>query len=50
MYLITKDANDPSEKKVGKARFCPILQKGEEDVFEKTYFRAPLILLDRKTR
>lgn len=30
-------------------RFCPIFQKGKDDIISKNYARAPSIILDRKT-
>jgi hypothetical protein len=31
-------------------RYCPIIQKGKDDLFSKTYNRFPSIYLDRKNR
>ena len=31
-------------------RFCPVLQKGVDDTFERIYYRAPAIFIDKKDR
>ena len=41
--------NDPSSITQG-VRYCPLIQKGDDDLFAKTYQRGPAIYFDRQSK
>lgn len=41
---------ESDEENLRGLRYCPIMQKGIDDTFEKIYYRSPAIFIDKKQR